>query len=163
MKRSRLWMSVVAALVSLVGVQGANGACNAEANSGQSDARYVVKDDVVHDQVTKLTWMRCSEGQRWSADAGCQGVLRTFNCEQGNVARSQGWRVPSVDELETLVAKGCRNPAVDETVFPGTPAGPYWTSSKVESNCWRVDFEYGGAYLSNWWDAYYIRLVRSSQ
>lgn len=163
MNRWRQWAGSTGIVLCMGVTHLAQGACDANRDTSKTDARFEAKDDVVHDKVANLIWKRCSEGQVWNATAGCQGELRKFNCGQANATETHGWRLPTVDELETLVAKGCRMPAVDDRLFPNTPSAPYWTSSRVEPNCWRVEFEYGGVYLSNWWDAHHLRLVRDAK
>lgn len=165
MRRWQHWTAQTGVLLGLaMGVtSGVHSACDPARSEAQPDTRFVVQDDVVLDTTTKLTWKRCSEGQVWSATEGCQGAARKFNCEQAKVTDTRGWRVPTVEELENLVAKGCRKPSINEAVFPNTPSATYWTSSKDESSCWRVDFEYGGTYLSNWWDTHHLRLVRGGK
>jgi hypothetical protein len=64
---------------------------------------------------------------------------------------SPAWRLPSVNELETLVddfptpqsdpSGNVEVRAIDANAFPGTPIGHYWTSSPVGSNfVWTVEF-----------------------
>jgi len=65
---------------------------------------------------------------------------------------SSGWRLPSVEELLTLIDETRWEPAIDLTYFPNTPFdAEYWTSSQTfhrDSNGnldfgWTVDFEVG--------------------
>ena len=149
-------------ILSLAISYSALGECEPTPEATASASRYVVKGDVVYDKKTDLTWMRCNQGQHWHEGSGCLGEPKQSNCEQANVARTDMWRVSTIDELKTIVAKGCKNPAVHEAIFPDTTGG-YWSSTKIDSSCWRVEFDYGGAYLGNWWDAHFIRLVRSGE
>ena len=148
--------------LSLAISHSAFGECETTPDVTSSASRYVVKGEVVYDKRTDLTWMRCNLGQRWGEGSGCLGEPKESNCEQANAARPNGWRVPSIDELKTIVAKGCKNPAVHEAIFPST-TGAYWSSTKIDSSCWRVEFDYGSEYLGNWWDAHFVRLVRSGE
>ena len=44
-------------------------------------------------------------------------------------AASDGWRLPTAAELETLIQRHCFNPATDPTLFPATQSGLYWSTT----------------------------------
>ncbi|MDO5691368.1 MAG: DUF1566 domain-containing protein [Pseudomonadota bacterium] len=118
----------------------------------------------VTDKQTKLIWRRCSEGQSWSGTT-CTGTATTMAHEAAlKLARDQGpWRLPDVDELNSLADKGCKNPAIDATAFPGTLSDWYWSSSPLvglAGSAWVVLF-YDGSVLFS--DNAAVRLVRASQ
>ncbi len=100
----------------------------------------------ITDNFTQLTWLRTPLADTLSfSDAATQcGAL------------GPGWRVPSVNELETLVDEnphyeledGVLLPkAIDANAFPGTPVTiPYWTSSvqaNATTSAWAVSFQDG--------------------
>lgn len=89
------------------------------------NARYQILGDLVMDSLTSLTW------QRAAADAMTLDAARTFCAGVG-----EGFRVPSVNELLTLVdfTIPYPGPMIDTSAFSGTPAAPsddFWTSSSV--------------------------------
>lgn len=141
--------------------------CNSSQTSKPSSARFVVKGGVVYDKKTDLTWMRCSQGQTWKDDLGCVGVPKKFTHDSANEGWSNGWRMPSVDELKTIIAKNCKNPSIDDEIFPDTPSEWYHTRSKNGSYCWVVHFGDGSVddsrlnYYCDHGSA--VRLVRSGQ
>ncbi len=142
--------------------------CDSSQTSKPSSARLVVKGGVVYDKKTDLTWMRCSQGQTWKDDLGCVGVPKKFTHDSANEGWSNGWRMPSVDELKTIIAKNCENPSIDDEIFPDTPSEWYHTRSKDGSGCWVVNFGDGrvGGKGSNYGycdNGYAVRLVRSGQ
>ena len=54
------------------------------------------------------------------------------------------WRLPTIEELATLINYQRYNPASD---FPGMPNGWFWSSSSYAhgtSDAWYVDGRYGG-------------------
>lgn len=166
-------IGMASAMVSLAGVllsiavNPASAECDSSKASKPSSTRYVAKGGVVYDRKTDLTWMRCSQGQTWKDDLGCVGVPEKFTHSQANAGWSNGWRMPTVDELKTLVAKHCHDPAIDDELFPDTPSEWYHTSSKNGSNCWFVSFSDGRTHYHDYYDGCdddgAVRLVRSGQ
>jgi hypothetical protein len=89
----------------------------------------------VHDASTGLTWQQTLDPRsfNWS-EAGiyCAGL--------GN-----GFRLPSVKELEIIVDDTRQFPSIDMTAFPNTPSEYFWTSSRwsgLPTTAWVVGFNY---------------------
>jgi hypothetical protein len=127
----------------------------------------VVGCSVVVDHRTRLMWQRCSLGQVWDG-RGCIGrpARLEWNAAAGFRDAQCGfndWHLPEVIELEGLVAEGAI-PAIDDTVFPNTPAASYWTASESEGSAqkaWFVSFGRGVA-QNMFKDArFHVRLVRT--
>lgn len=81
-------------------------------------------------------------------------------------AADKGGRLPTVDELASLVDRSKRNPAIDQ-IFTDTKTDDYyWTSTELASdpgNAWIVFFSYGGVSGYGKDSNDYVRPVRSSQ
>ena len=89
--------------------------------------------------------------------------LNTLN--DGGFGGSNGWRLPSFYELNTLVAPGFPNCSVTPcTTVPGeTVSGGYWSSSTDRYGpdlAWSVYFTNGGVYGYFKTDGSYVRAVR---
>ena len=130
-------------------------------------------DGTLLDIRTGLQWMRCALGQRWNgrtcaSDAGkwtwnnLKSQVRGINKQSGYGGHTD-WRVPTIDELQTLIIKGAK-PAIDLEAFSGITCGWYWSSSFYSAcSAWFVDFHYGYVYYGDKGYAYYVRLVRGGQ
>jgi len=112
-------------------------------------------DGTVTDLETRLIWKRCAEGL--SGTDCTTGELAFFTYPQAlrwaakaQFADSTLWRVPSREELATLVKPGCRNPALNTRYFPNTPANWFWSSTAGAGYpyyAWSIHFGDGQAGL----------------
>jgi uncharacterized protein DUF1566 len=103
---------------------------------------YAVGTDVVTDQGTGLAWQRNLDGNSYNfndAAAMCAGLA----------IAGGGWRMPSVQEVETIVDTGSTaNVSIDTTAFPNTPSGLHWTGTLRSNDAqsgWTIDFGNGVA------------------
>lgn len=123
--------------------------------------------DFVYDTVTGLTWQRTLETSV-AADGGvvtlalpwAQAVAYCSNLTLDD----GGWRLPARIELVSLLDV-TKDPALDHTAFPDTPADEFWTSTSLAPNpasAWYVDFGFAVQIIA--YDdksaAHYIRCVR---
>ena len=139
----------VRSALSLAATAVIGGVVHANAPPGQY-ASFDRSEHCISDQFTKLTWARTPvvvPGQFDQAAAYCASV--------GADGGQSTWRLPSVNELETLVDEiphyeiesGQLVPiAIDANAFFATPATTtYWTSSPAPggTSAWVVYFEDG--------------------
>lgn len=98
-------------------------------------SRFIVnkQEGTAFDTQTKLTWKLCSLGQIFKNDQ-CEGeaampswkdALNTFKKD------TLGWRMPSIDELETIIEKRCTNPAINQEIFPSVPSLSIWSATSI--------------------------------
>ncbi len=79
-------------------------------------------------------------------------------------ANSRLWRLPTLDEIKTLVVRKVGSPAIDKEAFPRTPGGWFWTSTSTgflwlqASDLWFKDGTVGVAGKGFLGD--YVRCVR---
>jgi hypothetical protein len=124
-------------------------------------------DGTIFDNVTGLTWQKCSVGQ--SGLDCATGTAATYDwttagttCGNLNLAGT-GWRLPTDFELTTLVDYGVYNPAIDTAYFPATVSSVYWSSTTYAPDttyAWGVYFSYGSAYGNVKTVTNYVRCVR---
>lgn len=136
-------------------------------------SRYRLQGALLLDTQTGLTWKRCAEGQNWTGK-GCSGKPSTFTVSEGvawvakynagPAAARHGradWRLPTHDELLTLVDSRCSDPAINLKAFPSTVPEPYWTgTSPGGTGQWAVHFGDGFDEIFNANRSMPLRLVR---
>ena len=75
-------------------------------------------------------------------------------------------RLPTVDELQTILDRTLHNPTCDKKVFKDVKSEWYWTSSKYmgcDSAAWCVSFAFGNVVGIGEDVGNYVRPVRASQ
>jgi hypothetical protein len=116
---------------------------SADAPKSGPDKQYddfVEGDDYITDRFTKLVWDRSVP------------TARSFDLAKTYCANA-GMRLPSLKELLTLVDEEPHLEyevnqnvlkTIDQSAFPKTPEGPFWTSSvKGQNEVWAVNFRTG--------------------
>lgn len=131
-----------------------------DAHASAPAGRYTVNGGTVLDNQTKLTWQRTASPTRYSwanAKSACAGAGVTLG---GN-----GWRVPTIKELQTLVdySQPVTAASIDATAFPATASDSFWSSTPVSgstSMAWDVSFILGNAANEVVTSTLYVRCVR---
>ncbi|MHB1348247.1 MAG: YbhB/YbcL family Raf kinase inhibitor-like protein [Desulfobulbaceae bacterium] len=133
-----------------------------------SSNRYVVNGDTVTDTVTCLEW------QRATTDTNSDGIADPMPWQDA-LAYAEGlslgghddWRLPDLNELNSIVNHARYSPAIDITAFPDTVSSNYWSSTtKIlrTTSAWAVDLYSGIGYSSNLKsNSLYVRAVRGGQ
>jgi hypothetical protein len=145
---------------------------------------------IIEDRTTGLQWQRCSIGQQWNGD-DCNGEAERLTWDEAmslaaglSFAGQSDWRVPTIDELRSLVfcssgqpgiwqdrrRAACEGdyarPTIVQTAFPNTPDSVFWSSSPRPDNseeAWLVYFYFGDVgYNSKAYDGR-VRLVRGGR
>ncbi len=146
-------------------------ACKSVITRTAPDSRYELlnSNTEVKDTQTGLIWQRCSLGQTWSG-TNCTGTAGTYNWTNAlQTAKNigNGWRVPNINELGSLIELACASPSINETYFPNTKSFSYLSSSTLAAStdyAWIVYFAQGNynGFPKNNYNGY-VRLVRSGQ
>ena len=151
--------------------------CNNAIIRTAPDSRYELlnSNTEVKDKKTGLIWQRCSLGQTWNGTACISDALSpywvntSFPSQGNNILQTvknmgNGWRVPNIKELDSLIEQACYSPSINDVIFPNTPSGGYWSSSPAANDghlVWVVDFTYGSNNTGNKTARAYVRPVRS--
>ncbi len=163
-------------------------------NDQSANTFHCVKDNVtgliwevkqtavgLHNKDDVYTWFNKStptnnggDSGTGNANASCEGNTDNICNTQTYVTRvniaslcaASDWRLPTVDELSSLVSYDRSNPTIDAEYFPNTVGNLFWSSSPyapVSANAWSVAFNNGSDFVGNKSSSNRVRLVRSGQ
>lgn len=141
--------------------------------SGCTDERFTDNQDgTVTDNANRLVWLQdseCFETRTWqdasdAIEAFNKGTLEN-NCE--NTTQQTDWRLPSIEELVTLIDYSKVNPALGgKFQFSGAPP-LYWSSTPFEGSpppqAWAVGFDIGVVINASQSAPFRVRPVRGGQ
>lgn len=134
-----------------------------------SDFELLNNNSEVLHKTTGLIWQRCLISQTYNdTDGSCGSNLSSYNwedaLEQADAQSADGWRLPNVKELSSIVERSCYSKSMNTNVFPDQPLGAnYWTSTpgnQYSEHVWTVSFIAGGIELQHRDTTASIRLVR---
>lgn len=133
------------------------------------------KTECVKDNITGLTW----EGKPTTGERAASSKYTNYDDKSSSDASAyvdavnasalcgySDWRLPTVDELQSLVDYGVTYPGlrIDASWFPNTQNFVYWSSSSDVTNAGIGPSAYGiwGGYITSFGRAsnYHVRLVR---
>lgn len=94
-------------------------------------------DYFIDDGNTVLAWQKTLSTSTYTQEEAA-------NYCKNLVIADYHWRLPTRQELLTIVDNGKYNPAINTAAFPDTPSTDFWTSDNYDSsNGWAVNFKYG--------------------
>ena len=111
----------------------------ARAEPGADPPRFAVNAQVIQDNHTHLLWTRCPIGMRWVTSMCVEHVYRFLYSEavafvKQVQAANPGWRLPTRDEIKTLVSADGKR-LVDNELFSDLTDSEcyYWTSTPFKT------------------------------
>lgn len=142
--------------------------CNSSVPATTPTSRFTIlgNGSEIKDNQTGLIWQRCTIGQTWTGTT-CAGSAVKINWRDGLKAANNlgnGYRMPNIRELRSIVERQCYETAVNSTIFPNTVSDGYWTSTPSSTTSQEaiktIDFESGmpDAFLLN--NLMFVRAVR---
>lgn len=139
-------------------------------------AEPVPGEPIVADTATGLDWQGCSLGQTGPSCTEPASAVdwRTAlaSCEALSWGGHDDWRLPNIIELRSIVDQRVQSPAIDTTMFPGTPyygvgmtemnVGQYWSATARSYNSFAlyVDFGFGFSHFYEQPEGRHVRCVR---
>lgn len=130
-------------------------------------------DGGLHDWNHTYTWYE-PDNTKNGGSAGTQngGSCKGSDCDTNAYVKAvnaagycgyKDWRLPTVEELLSIVSLDTYNPAIDINYFPNTQSNWFWSSSPsayVSNLAWYVDFYFGYSDYSYKSNGNSVRLVR---
>ena len=123
---------------------------------------HMARDHLVVDLRFGIEWLRSTVGQVWDGTTCTGDVVRLDHDQieiaitQANEQLGEGWRLPTLAELEGLLCKDCEElsyseprPMIDAEMFPATLPEPYWSgeqNTKSKRHYFSVNFFNGWTY-----------------
>ena len=174
---------------SPLAIQGADWALNGAGTSDIGSEAAGTKWSCVRDNHTGLVWeVKTNDGgvhdkdklAQWGGDtaigknaasqfgtyyddADWNDLITVGNAGSG-LCGNTGWRMPTREELRSIVHYGKVNPSIDSHYFPNTVSGFYWSASPYaddSSVAWRLSFSRGYDVANYRFDPRRVRLVRT--
>ncbi len=102
-----------------------------------SPANYTSANGVTLDMVTGLEWQQ----QDSNVDHNYNGAVDY--CSNLTLDGKSNWRLPTANELLSIVDFGTFSPAIDGSAFPSTESKFYWTATdnnEIDDRRWAFDF-----------------------
>jgi len=109
------------------------------------------------DNLSELIWARCVVGQTWNG-INCVGAPKKLTWQEALLeaqtlnGSGDGWRVPDIKELNTIIDRQCAFPPVNLVIFPDTPTSqdnglwsstPYIVEEDAKTNAWYMSLGFG--------------------
>ena len=128
------------------------------------DERFRVEGGTVLDRMTGLRWERTPTFVASQPTAELSSFARAVSyCGALVINGNASFRVPSVNELQTLVDETNPELTIDPDVFPGAVADDYWSTSlrsEDAASAWFVRFSDGFSGTSSLTKPKFVRCVR---
>lgn len=130
----------------------------------------VKTDSGVRGKEELYTWYNSNDGSNGGSkgdsctNSNCNTEKYVVTINQQGLCGAIDWRLPTRQELHTIVHHGQSNPAIDVSFFPNTSPNGYWTatpSASMPFNAWYIDFAAGWDFWDNKTNKQRIRLVRT--
>lgn len=125
-------------------------------------------DEGTEDDGSDATSSSCYEGVNNSGSNLCNTSEYVALVNTSKLCGYDDWRMPTVNEMSSLVHYGKGKPAMDTDYFPNTHFSTYsyWSASTVSNTntkAWVADFTYGRDWSNFKTSVEYVRLVRSNE
>lgn len=133
-----------------------------EVKKNEEGTRYKDNTYTWYDGVTGHENNKYSRNCDWGDSCNTNNYITKIN--KNGLCSFKDWRLPSFEELQTLLFYYDENSLVDLDFFPNNKSSSYWTKDEVNNNnfiAYEFPFLYGGSILRDKYFDTHIRLVRS--
>ena len=99
----------------------------------------ILRNGVISDSTTGLSWYRCPFGTSYNVLNACLGAPSLLSISDAELSVQEtasksgvSWRLPTMNEYKSILREDCENPALDPSLFPGALVENHWTSDNLE-------------------------------
>lgn len=120
----------------------------------------VMSGEAVLDKETGLVWAKNA-----NLDGGKDWQSALYYCRHIEIGNRKGWRLPTAEELATLINMSLPMPRVHTEAFDNVQTEFYWTTTHDDwddVSAWYVDMNTGAVSMSSKDNSHYIWPVRGS-
>lgn len=140
--KNRIMMIVIALLFTNTFQANCMQKCDNRLSETTPSSRFEINKEKgeVYDTKTKLTWTICQRGMKYNNKDNCTGESYEYDFGEAKkkfyVSNNDAeWRLPSVEELVSIVEPRCEKPAINLNIFPGQPEFVrVWTYESEQDN-----------------------------
>lgn len=128
-------------------------------NAQSDDTRWIASNHVIKDSNLGLMWQ---DTRTVRLQTKTWHEAKNY-CADLKLAQKYNWRLPTLDELLSIVDYEEYSPAIVDTFNFTDKKGYYWTSSNVSTDkryAWYISFDKGNTYAYSKEEAVYVRCVR---
>lgn len=129
-------------------------------------------DGTISDNNTALMWQKIDSDQDYNWYEANGEIDATYNpggsvdvCGALQLGGHTDWRLPTIEELESIVKYDSSNPAIATAYFSNAHSSMYWASTTYFFYVPRarvVDFSMGGLWGSELSNPYFVKCVRGN-
>lgn len=140
---------------------------------------YDTGNGTVTDTLTGLTWLKnanCFGTSTWLNALTDANTLASGTCGLTDGSAAGEWRLPNLNELQSLIDYEYYNPALSNAAgngqwtqsdaFSGVQSANYWSSTSyvfIPQNAWNVGLQFGQAHYNAKTTAFYLWPVRGGE
>jgi len=98
----------------------------------------ILRNGVISDSTTGLSWYRCPFGTSYNGLNACLGAPSLLSISDAELSVQEtasksgvSWRLPTMNEYKSILREDCENPALDPSLFPGALVENHWASDNL--------------------------------
>ena len=162
-------MKTLISLMTLASIATAGFAQECEQESNQEQKFVETQSGIVDMPSLNLQWSKCNVGETWAGQQ-CSGRATAMDyltassfAKSADLYSYDDWRLPTKEELMSLVDANCNLPSASLRFFPTMLNSQYWSSERYSFYAHVVSFDHGLTFSTQMSTLNVVRLVRTNR